>query len=769
VRRAAPLFQTALAALFFLVATILFTWPIAPHINDGLADLWDAKFTAWVLHWDYHQVFHDPLHLYDANIFYPARYTLAFSENLFGAALFAFPLYAAGVSTLAAYNLIFLLGVFLSALSAWALARYVTGDAVASLFAGLVYAFVPWRMSQIPHIQFQWGAFLALSLLFLLKYLDEGRRRQQALFALLFAWNAATNVHYAIFSALLLALVLAYEGVARTNPEIGHRAAGSLLAAALAGLVVLPLYVPYATASRLYGLRRHEGEIEFFSGRPIDFLTAGWQNKLYGPLTQAWGHPEGDFFPGLITLVLGVTALLLLRRSPSTDRRSASAGRTRLARLLDFAVAGGFVLWVLVKVLSWDAIGPVRLRDPGRLIVLVTEILFLRLLLAFPAWSRFADLRDFLRRMRLETRAGLFLLVTVSGALIALGMHTPYYRFLVESFGPAFRVIRVPSRGIVLFDLGLAVLASWGLSKLPHRRWIAAGAILLTTFEYRAFPVRTDAVEQTSPPVDRWLAGVEVSGSVVEWPFATTGDQVEYQFRSTAHWKPLINGYSGFFPPTYQELAAVFDKKAMLEKKAIRPDVWEALEERHCRLLIVHPHMIEEEPIRRVYLATLREGLEQGRLHPVKVFPRGSSSDLVFELRRKGSEPGKNEGRMEASLEAWRALETLEKALNPPFGFLDWPRPGEITKPGASGFGWALDDSGIQSVLVAVDGGPSTPAVLGLSHPGLPQVYPNYPGVEHGGFSFTIPNLLSGIHTLTVTIVAKDGGTVEIKRSFLIP
>src|SRR5262245_36425302 len=121
--------ETALAALFFFIATIVLTWPIAAHIDDGLADLWDAKFCGWVLHWDYRQLFRDPLHLFDTNIFYPARDTLAFSENFLGVAVFGFPLFAAGVSTLAVYNLMFLLGVFSSAMAAWALARYVTGDA----------------------------------------------------------------------------------------------------------------------------------------------------------------------------------------------------------------------------------------------------------------------------------------------------------------------------------------------------------------------------------------------------------------------------------------------------------------------------------------------------------------------------------------------------------------------------------------------------------------------------------------------------------------
>jgi len=134
--------QSAGAVLFFLAATILFTWPVAGHLSGGLADPWDAKLNAWILHWDFHQTFHDPRHLFDANIFYPARYALAFSENLYGASLFGFPLYAMGLSTLTVYNALFLLGMFLSALAAWALAREWTGDARASLLAGVVYAFL---------------------------------------------------------------------------------------------------------------------------------------------------------------------------------------------------------------------------------------------------------------------------------------------------------------------------------------------------------------------------------------------------------------------------------------------------------------------------------------------------------------------------------------------------------------------------------------------------------------------------------------------------
>ena len=91
------------------------------RLSDGLGDVWDAKLNAWIFHWDYHQTFRDPLRLFHANIFHPARYALAFSENLWGAAVFGFPLFAAGASTLFVYNFLFLLGMFFSALAAWEL------------------------------------------------------------------------------------------------------------------------------------------------------------------------------------------------------------------------------------------------------------------------------------------------------------------------------------------------------------------------------------------------------------------------------------------------------------------------------------------------------------------------------------------------------------------------------------------------------------------------------------------------------------------------
>ena len=85
-------------------------------MGDALSDFGDAKLVARILHWDFAQTVRDPGELFQLNFFHPARYVLAFSENLYGVSFFGFPLLAAGASAVFNYNVLLLLGMFLSAL-----------------------------------------------------------------------------------------------------------------------------------------------------------------------------------------------------------------------------------------------------------------------------------------------------------------------------------------------------------------------------------------------------------------------------------------------------------------------------------------------------------------------------------------------------------------------------------------------------------------------------------------------------------------------------
>ena len=155
------------ALLFFAAAAVAMTWPLAGGLSRRVSDPGDPYLNAWILRWDWRQLLRDPAHLFDANIFHPAQLALAFSENLFGAAVFGFPLAAAGCTPVFVYNVLLILGMALSGFAAWALAREMTGDGAASLVAGVLYAFAPFRFDQLPHVQMQWGPFLPLFLLYL--------------------------------------------------------------------------------------------------------------------------------------------------------------------------------------------------------------------------------------------------------------------------------------------------------------------------------------------------------------------------------------------------------------------------------------------------------------------------------------------------------------------------------------------------------------------------------------------------------------------------
>ena len=766
--------EAAFAALFFLAVTILMTWPQAAHLDDGLSDLWDAKLIARVLQWDFHQTLHDPLRLFQLNFFYPSRDVLAFSENVWGVSLFGFPLLAAGASPLLNYNALLLLGMFLSALAAWALAREVTGDPMASVVAGLVFAFLPWRFSQLPHLQFQWAPFLCLMLLFLLRYLDSGRPKDAVLFGAAVAWNALCNVHYAFFGGILVGVVLIVAMLQGRGDR--KRWLGALVAAAAGSLVFLPFALAYREASALYGMKRYWGEILTFSGRWADFLSAGGRNRLYGTLTKSWRNPEGDFFPGLVPLILAAVALVRLRRvaeppEPAPHRRSPRGLWLRtVVAVLDATAVLLLAAYIWARTRPGLEVGALRMRSPGRIFVWLTIVVVVRLALAFPERARSRNLAAYFRRLRPDRTAVLLVALGAVGVVYAFGAHTPFYAFLFQTFRGLVGAFRAPARAIVLFDLALGVLAAWGLALLLRGRPAGARvagtgvAVLLVIVEYRAFPLDPFyPASAPAPPVYAWLARTEVPGAVVEWPFGLLYD-FDYVFRQAQHGRPILNGYSGFFPPTYSDL------QAALALRPIPESVFPEMGRLGAGLLVYHAHEGRGFLV-QAYADLLDQVLDGGGLELVRSFPHEDGRDFVLvaarapelERLRGGTDPA------ETRREYVAAVARLRREVarrSPPFGVLQFPSEGQRVAPGFWAFGWALDDSGIDCIEVATDQGPVGRAGYGGVWPGLAGLYPQYPDARTGGFGFAIPALSEGEHRLVVTLFAKDGGTTTLERRF---
>ena len=159
-RRSSP----ATLALFVLLA-IVQTWPLAlaPRTlsrNDNA----DTVLNEWTIAWVAHQLPRAPLGLFDANIFYPERGTLVYSEHLLVPALMGAPLFWLGASPVLVYNLVLLAGF---ALTGWAAATVVarwTGDWWDGVVSGTILAFNAHTLTRLPHLQAQHGEFLPFAL-----------------------------------------------------------------------------------------------------------------------------------------------------------------------------------------------------------------------------------------------------------------------------------------------------------------------------------------------------------------------------------------------------------------------------------------------------------------------------------------------------------------------------------------------------------------------------------------------------------------------------
>src|SRR4051812_3079349 len=88
-----------LTLALFIGLAILHTWPLATAPGTlSRNDNGDFILHEWIMAWVAHQIVTNPLHLFDANIFYPERYTLAYSDHLFVQSMMGAPLLWAGAS-----------------------------------------------------------------------------------------------------------------------------------------------------------------------------------------------------------------------------------------------------------------------------------------------------------------------------------------------------------------------------------------------------------------------------------------------------------------------------------------------------------------------------------------------------------------------------------------------------------------------------------------------------------------------------------------------
>lgn len=147
---------------------------------------------------------------------------------------------------------------------------------------------------------------------------------------------------------------------------------------------------------------------------------------------------------------------------------------------------------------------------------------------------------------------------------LTLGFNAPLYRFLYDEV-PVVRALRIPALAVMLAGCALAVLAGFGFARIARRvpNRFAAGMLTVActaaiVAEGWAAPVQVTPIPSAAPEAYADLvrdAGAAVPVTLVDLPLLVGGDQI-YMYYSTFHWQRIVNGYSGFFPASYLEMAA---------------------------------------------------------------------------------------------------------------------------------------------------------------------------------------------------------------------
>lgn len=508
--RAVPL--VVLLAGYLAGATWL-TWPLALDAFGTLpctspACTFDTRYSAWVLAWESHALVTPAAHVGDANIYHPAKGALYYGPAGFGALPYFAPAFLATGSAAFATNLLILLSAALSALSLHWVVRRWTGLDSAGFVAAATLLLHPWYLwgfvAATPHL----APLQYFPLIVWLAAARDVSFARGALLAALIVLQCLTDPVYVAAAVAAPVLLLVAWRVARA----GSRRDGLLLAGALGAalLCLVPFLLGYLRVRAANPLLARQS-LWKDGWQPADLTALFW--KFPAPTTLA---------PAVMLLVVGGVALALRRRARRDGALGHDAGWAHATLWLVVGV------WIsLTPVVRW---APFKIYLPQHLLDLTTPLYEI---------------------IRAPDRLGVAAFV---GAGILAGIAFAEIVRALER-----RAASPRARSIVRVALAAAVVCAL--------YWAPAGQTTIA----RAYPVQRLPV----PPPTLAAEIARGSGPLIALPALRPRSTVPSSrwnatamYLSTFHFRPLLNGYSSYWPAGFVERMVVAEE--LPAPKAIR-------------------------------------------------------------------------------------------------------------------------------------------------------------------------------------------------------
>jgi hypothetical protein len=165
--------------LVFATMTLVFFWPVVIQMGS-YSPGGDAMFNAWEMRRNQNCILRQHCPVYtDANIYYPNKDTMLYSETQLSAGAVTLPLYWINQNPLFAYNLLTILSFFLAGWFMYLLAKRLSkGSEFWAILAGIAFEFAPVRIASIYHLQNLSILCLPLAVLLIIRFFDTYQLRK---------------------------------------------------------------------------------------------------------------------------------------------------------------------------------------------------------------------------------------------------------------------------------------------------------------------------------------------------------------------------------------------------------------------------------------------------------------------------------------------------------------------------------------------------------------------------------------------------------------
>jgi hypothetical protein len=564
----------ALAAVLYTVLALVYLRPVWEVWQDRIApNTEDPLFNLWVLKWSAHQIRLGLPDLWNANVYWPTRGTLALSDHLLGPALQLVLFERVVPNAIAGYNVLFFSSFVLTGLAVCWVVRRSGASWLAAVLAGAMYAFSPLRIGQLNHIQILLAQWVPLTLWFWDRLLaerpDRKTTRHVVLFLIFYLLNVSGGAYLAYMVHIPMLVLLVNRFAVHGRALVDRRSLRVLIPAGLIAVAALALvFLPYLRIGKELGLTRGTEEAGTFGATTLSWLSPARNSLWFGPLVKSFvkgglgpaAEPffrsENALFAGFVPTLLAAVGVWVGWRRHRNPPVPLSLGRRVILGLLPALAAAA---WIAGDALT--LIGEGKEKIPPWSAVAWTG-LFLGGAAALAAWAwlrrrwgrgpvlRWAGMDPWPR--------GLALSAVASFALAHPIAYVPLMHVL-----PGLNGMRVPARFAVFVSLAVALFAAKGLDLLLERlrtrlaRLALVGALaLVLVVEMAPRPVRWAVLEREEafPEVYHWIAAQPDIRTLLELPVRPTSAEIIYMYYSTLHWKPIANGYSGYRPTSHRNL-----------------------------------------------------------------------------------------------------------------------------------------------------------------------------------------------------------------------